>query len=189
MTWYADLRDEISHIRKVRRRWLRSESIFIWRLSPTSKWTSGSDFEPVWAWLQGTEPRDVHKVPVPRSFKDNQVENKGCSQLGLFSTFYRILILEPMIFGWAWSNIKRSWTEHGTGEQLSADIHLHKRLIKNFDCCHHHHHHHFSLAGRFARTSTRWPAGWARSLTRPRSWSSCRGVILHCTLLHRVSQK
>ena len=68
MTRYANLRDEISHLRKVRKPWLRSDSIFIWRLWPTSKWTSGSDFEPVWAWLQGTEPRDVHKVPFPRSF-------------------------------------------------------------------------------------------------------------------------
>ena len=186
MTRYADLRDEISHIRKVRKPWLRSDSIFIWRPWPTSKRTLGSDFEPVWAWLQGTEPRDVHKVRFPRSFWDNQIENKGCS---LLSTFDRILIIERTIFVLAWSNIKRSWTEHGTGEQLSADIHLRKRLIKNFDCCHHHHHDQRALAGRFARTSTRWPAGWARSLTRPRSWSSCRGVILHYILLFRLSKK
>ena len=130
MTRYADLRDEISHIRKVRKPWLRSDSIFIWRPWPTSKRTLGSDFEPVWAWLQGAEPRDVHKVRFPRSFWDNQIENKGCS---LLSTFDRILIIERTIFVLAWSNIKRSWTEHGTGEQLSADIHLRKRVINNFE--------------------------------------------------------
>ena len=54
MTRYANLRDEISLIRKV------EKAKHIW--SATSFLTLGSDLEPFWSGLQGAQPRDVHKV-------------------------------------------------------------------------------------------------------------------------------
>ena len=62
-----NLRDEISHIRKVIDKanniWsifeqclIRKQTIYLIILTP------GSDLEPIWSGLQGAQPRNVHKV-------------------------------------------------------------------------------------------------------------------------------